>query len=278
MSDERVSFAPGVDREAAIEQALTVLRREGVVVLDDLVDPALLARAKAEIEENEPDHARVDPVRNYGPYKGRHTAPMCVQGTLADRAIFLPKPIEKIAIEMLGNNFLVDSMGLLVSLPGAEDQRGHPDGTLFPEVRIEPMLPCFALAFSMPLVPMDEVSGRTAFWRRSHRTMEAKGEHDYAPVVAPGSAILWDFRTWHCGLANRGERTRPVIYSVFSRYWWVEIHPPVATKYEKFLIARDVYDQFPPKLQRRVGRAKLVDGDQLVSAYEVGCGAIGVDL
>lgn len=272
MSDTRVSFAEGVDRDAAIEAAEAILRREGVVVLDDLVDPALLARCKAEIEGAYPDYARPDRERNYGPHPGRHTAPVQIEDTLADRAIFLPRTIEKIAAKMLGASFLMDSLGLLVSLPGAGDQPGHPDGTLFPEARIEHMLPTFALAFSMPLVPMDEISGTTAFWRRSHRAVDVTGEHDFAPIVQPGSAILWDFRTRHRGLANRGERPRPVIYSVFSRYWWVEIHPPEATRYEKFLLARNVYDGLPPRLQRRVGRAKLVDGDHMVPAHEVGLG------
>jgi len=272
MSDERVSFAPGVDRAAAVEQALTVLRREGVVVLDDLVDPELLARAKAEIEAAYPDYAKVDRERNYGSYAGRHTMPMCVENSLADRNIFLPETIEAIATAMLGKGHLMDSLGLLVSVPGADDQAGHPDGTLFPEARLEHMLPAFALAFSMPLVPMDEISGTTAFLRRSHRAVEVKGDHDFAPIVQPGSAILWDFRTRHRGLANRGERPRPVIYSVFSRHWWVEVHPPEATRYEKFLLARDVYDALPPRLQRRVSRAKLVDGDTMIAAHEVGIG------
>lgn len=271
MSDARVSFASGVDRDAAIAEALAVLRREGVVVLDDLVDPALIARCRTEMEANHPDYTKVDRARNYGPYPGRHTMPMCVEGSLAERDIFLSPVIEAIAAAMLGKNFLMDSLGLLVSLPGAADQAGHPDGILFPEAPIEHMLPAFALAFSMPLVPMDAISGTTAFWRGSHRAVDgAKGDHDFAPIVQPGSAILWDFRTRHRGLANRGERPRPVIYSVYSRHWWVEIHPPEATRYEKFLLARDVYDALPPRLQRKVGRAKLVDGDNLVAAHGVG--------
>lgn len=259
VTEPRVSFAPGVDREAAVEQTLALLRREGVVVLDDLVPPSLVAQCRAEIEATYPDLAAVDRERNYGPYAGRHTMPMVVEGTIADHAIFVPREIERIAVALLGEDFMVDSVGLLVSIPGAGDQVGHADGTLFPEAHIDHMMPPFALAFSLPLVPMDEVSGTTAFWRRSHRMPRVGGEHDYAPVVPPGSAILWDFRTHHRGLANRGDRPRPVIYSVLSRYWWVELHPPEATKYEKLLVERAVHDGLKPRLQRRLHRAKLVD-------------------
>ena len=90
---------------------------------------------------------------------------------------------------------------------------------------LDGILPAFALAFSMPLVRMDEVSGRTAFWRGSHRKAEATGDHDWAPTVEPGSAIVRDFRTKHGGLANTGEAPRPVIFTVLSREWWVEMRP-----------------------------------------------------
>jgi hypothetical protein len=270
MTEPRISFAPGVDAEDAIARALTVLRSEGVVVLDDLADPALIAQAKVEIEANYPDYDRVDPVRNYAPYPGRHTMPMTVEGALADRAIFIPKPIERIASTLLGADFKMDSLGLLVSLPGAGEQKAHPDGILFPEAAINHILPTFALAFAMPLITMDEVSGTTAFWRRSHKSPVKGDTYDLAPVVPPGSAILWDCKTIHAGLANRGTRPRPVIYSIFARHWWVDQHPPLARKYEKLLLARNVYDALNPRLKRRMSRAKLVGGDQLVPAYAVG--------
>jgi len=272
MSELNVSFAEGVDREAAIDEAEAILRREGVVVLDHLVDPDLLARCKSEIEAAYPDYARPDLTRNYGSYPGRHTAPLCIENSIADRSIFLPPVLQAIAERMLDDTYLMDSLGLLVSLPGAGDQSRHTDGLLYPKLGLELMLPTFAIACSMPLVRMDEVSGTTAFWRRSHRAGSLPDQHDFAPVVDPGSAILWDFRTVHCGLANRGELPRPVLYSVFSRYWWVDVHPAEGTGYHKFLLARGVYDELSPRLRQRVSRARLVDGDHMIAAYEVGGG------
>lgn len=243
----------------AIDAATAALKRDGVVVLDDLVDPAPLATVKSEIETAYPDYATPDRTRNYGPYEGRHTMGLRVEGTLADRDILLPRPVAKIAEALLGDMFMVDSTGLLVANPGAPDQVRHPDGSLFPEADLEFLLPPFALAFSMPLVTMDEVSGRTAFWLKSHRAREARGDHDFAPVVSPGSAILWDFRTKHCGLANSGIAPRPVLYSVLSRYWWVEIHPMEATDYVKLQVPRGVMQGFSKRMQYRLRRAVLLD-------------------
>lgn len=53
------------------------------------------------------------------------------------------------------------------------------------------------------------------------------------PTVHPGSAILWDYRIYHTGLANHGTTPRPVIFSALSRDWWVEIDPREAKNYRK---------------------------------------------
>ncbi len=258
-TEPRVSFAEGVDFDAAITAAVAAIRRDGVVVLDDLVDPALIARCRAEVEGTYPALAIPDRERNYGPYTGRHCMPIVLDATLADRALMLPRAYRAIAKAMLGERYMVDSVGLLVAIPGAPDQIAHRDGHLFPEANLEPMLPTFALACSMPLVRMDDISGRTAFWRGSHRKGKADSLHDLAPVVDPGSALIWDFRVYHCGLANTGTAPRPTIFTVLSREWWVEMHPPEATRYEKMLMRRSVHAALSPREQHRFHRATLVD-------------------
>lgn len=257
--DLRVSFAPDQDFATAIAAALIILRREGVVVLDDLVDPALIAQCLHEISATYPDMSKVDRERNYGPYAGRHTMPVVVRGLLADPAILVPKAVAKIATELLGAMFKVDSIGLLVAVPGAPDQARHADATLYHEARIDQLVPPFALAFSLPLVAMDEVSGTTAFWRGSHRKQPGGEPHDFAPVVPPGSAVLWDYRIHHGGLANRGSAPRPVVFAALAREWWIDIDPPGATRYDKLLVDRAVHAALKPARQRRLSRAKLVD-------------------
>jgi ectoine hydroxylase-related dioxygenase (phytanoyl-CoA dioxygenase family) len=259
MTENRISFAAGVDVDAATAQAKSILENSGVVVLDDLVDRALVSRCREEIEEAYPDMARVDPARNFGPYVGRHTMPIVIERTLADPAILLPQPVRRIAAALLGRTYKVDSVGLLVSVPGAPDQKRHPDATLFPKTSIDRIVPTFAIAFALPLVRMDEVTGRTAFWRGSHRGPKTADEHEFAPIVEPGSAILWDYRIHHCGLANRSERPRPVLFTALSREWWIEIQPVEAFLYEKLLIARSVHGALDPRWQHRFNRAKIVD-------------------
>ena len=259
--NSRVSLRAGVDQAAAVAEAIAILRRDGVVVLDDLVDPALVERCGDEIALRYPDMARPDRERNHGPYEGRHCMPMLVEGSLGDPSLLVPRAVSHISAELLEPQYKVDSVGLLVSVPGAPDQKAHHDAWLYPKEGLDRLLPPFALAFAMPLVTMDEASGHMAFWRRSHRSpsTEPDGPHDFAPEVHPGSAILWDFRVLHYGLANRSPRPRPVIFTVLSREWWVEVQPPEATSYCKLQAARDVHDAFSPKWQRRFSRARLID-------------------
>lgn len=259
MTEPRVSFAPGTDLDAAVAEAAAVLQREGVVVLDDLTDPALLVRCWGEIEGAYPDLAVEDRASNYGQYEGRHTMPMVIEGTLADKQLLLPPPVARIASALLDPEFKVDSVGLLVAVPGASDQARHADAWLYPKTPLDRLLPPFAIAFAQPLVTMDETTGRTAFWRGSHRTVEPAGPWDYAPVLKPGSAILWDFRVWHGGLANNSPVPRPVIFSVLAREWWIEIEPPAAVHYKKLKIAREVHDAFSPKWRQRFRRALIVE-------------------
>lgn len=257
MTEPRVSFSAGVDRDAAIDEAMTVFQREGMVVIDDVIDPAHLARCLAEIETVYPDYAKPDRQRNFGPYTGRHTMPLRIDGVLADPPVFLPRTIEKLAARLLGAKFLIDGFGLLVATPDAPEQKRHADATLFNPL-IDRVLPPFAVALAIPLVTMDESTGRTAFWRKSHRS-EPAAAYDYAPTVSPGSVLLWDYRTAHCGLANLTDRPRPVLFVTLSREWWVELEPPEATLYEKLQMTRTAQEALRPRLRYRLNRAKLFD-------------------
>lgn len=260
-SENRVSFAPGTDREAAMLAASDILRRDGAVVLDHVVDPARIAALRDLVTRRYPDYATPDRERNFGGHAGRHTHPVVIADDLADPALLLPDPVVGIATDRLGRKFKVDSVGILVALPGAPDQKVHRDAWLFEGERIDHVLPCYAISCAIPLVTMDETSGRTAFWRRSHRTLNKRPQtpHDFAPIVHPGSVLLWDYRIYHRGLANSGPVPRPVLVSVLGREWWIEGEQYAAKRYEKLRLDRAVFDRFDAAWQSRFCRARLID-------------------
>ena len=259
--------------DATLTEAEAIFRRDGVVVLDDLVDSSLLAQCHKEIEAGYPHLAQVDRTRNFGVYPGRHTTPVRVEGSLADRAIFLPRAAMKLASRLLGPKIELDSLGVLVSLPGAEDQVRHPDALLFADHGADCLIPPFALALAMPLVPMDEVNGTTAFWRGSHRKPQMAGEADFAPIVQPGSALLWDFRVLHRGLANRSDQPRPVLFSVLCREWWREVTLSEAVHYDKLVVAADVLNAMKPPLRKVLSRAAASESTSLQAPHSMATAA-----
>lgn len=255
----RVSFAPASDRAAAINAAVAIFRREGVVVLDDLIDPALLKRCRRQIEERADGWDVPNRERHLGSFPGRHTANLVIDGAIAEPDIFASPILRALDKIILGPDCVLESFGLLVSLPGAPDQERHFDGLLFEEAELDALLPAAAISIAVPLVQLDEQTGTTAFWRRSHRRHYQGGPPDFAPLVPVGSALLWDFRSVHSGRANHSDLPRPVLFSVHSRDWWMEPKREWAIHYRKLMISRRVHELFDKPMRDFTVRAELTD-------------------
>ena len=63
----------------------------------------------------------------------------------------------------------------------------------------------------------------------------------------------------HCGLANRGDRPRPVLFSAFCREWWSQFVRIDATRYEKLLLSSNVHEGMNLRMKQMTPRAKLID-------------------
>ena len=141
----------------------------------------------------------------------------------------------------LGEDAVLRRRGLVVGLPGAEDQKYHADAPRVPpEVWAEhestaEVQPAHSLVVFLPLCDLNEENGPTAFLPGSHQrwTADALEAESSAPGsssagapaildVDAGDAIIFDSRTQHAGGANRSQRARPVLYLVFARPWFDE--------------------------------------------------------
>ena len=80
-------------------------------------------------------------------------------------------------------------------------------------------LPAHAINVFVPLVALG-VNGATEFALGSHRRGFDRSPARAAPRCALGDAVLFDYRTWHRGLANESDADRPVLYLVVARPWW----------------------------------------------------------
>ena len=124
---------------------------------------------------------------------------------------------------VLGEDCVLGAYTAVISLPGSADQRLHKDHpALYPGTPWQHTLPCFAAQIIIPLVPLDEYTGTTRFYKGTHRRptddAEAMGAQD--PLVPLGSCILNDYRCAHRGLGNRSDRVRPILTLIFNRPWF----------------------------------------------------------
>jgi ectoine hydroxylase-related dioxygenase (phytanoyl-CoA dioxygenase family) len=152
----------------------------------------------------------------------RYQVPLALSGGFADPEVWGHPVVVAIVQQLLDADAILESFGGVVSLGYSLPQHMHRDSApLFPQVG-GMGLPCHALTYSLPMVALDDRVGTTAFWPGSHRLDEAPNElaPHHRPEVPLGSAVLWDFRTWHRGEPNLTDAARPMVYATYSRAWY----------------------------------------------------------
>ena len=141
----------------------------------------------------------------------------------------------------LGEGAVLRRRGLVVGLPGAEDQKYHADAPRVPpDVWAEhestaEVQPAHSLVVFLPLCDLNEENGPTSFLPGSHQrwtsdALEAEADAPGsstagAPAILDvdaGDAVIFDSRTQHAGGANRSKHARPILYLVFARPWFDE--------------------------------------------------------
>jgi tetratricopeptide (TPR) repeat protein len=152
--------------------------------------------------------------------------------------------------KLLGDDCVLGAYTAVISLPGSKTQRLHKDHpALFPDTQWHHTLPSFAIQIIIPLVPMNELTGTTRFYKGSHRVptddVPELGSQD--PVVPLGSCLLNDYRCAHQGLGNQSEEVRPILTLIFNRRWFRDFknyaqQPPLR-------LTDAAYEQLPEDLR-----------------------------
>ena len=206
----------------AIRQACECFVKQGYVVLDRVVSEAQIAVLRVELEAEYPDYL-LDRELADSLMVGerRYMFPLKLRGAFADPAIFANPFIMAVVRRVLQDDVALEAFGLINSMDGAGAQHAHRDGPPLFASDISAILPAHALTCALPLVSMDKTHGTTAIWPGSHRLRE----HDPSvpplePGIPAGSCLLWDFRLFHSGTANRSRRRRPMLYSTYARRWY----------------------------------------------------------
>lgn len=99
-------------------------------------------------------------------------------------------------------------------------QPWHSDGEHMNEtVHLSP----HCLNVFVPLCDVTKALGPTEFLPHSHYHYSTDVAAE-APCLREGQALLFDHRTKHRGLANKGTTARPLLYVTYAKAWFHELN------------------------------------------------------
>jgi len=207
---------PGL-MEPAADVAADMFSEHGCLALEAAFAPTLLARCLA--------HHQAGLACEPGAWpevgEGRTMLPLRVGGPFNAPELYAQPLLMRLLDRLLGPDFLIGSMTMVLARPGATAQHLHADHPpLFDGAPQAASLPPYAVTVLIPLVDTDAVVGGTELLKGSHRVDDGEGIAGVSRPLALGGCLLFDYRLLHRGLPNRADRERPVLSIVYQRAWF----------------------------------------------------------
>ena len=199
--------------------------RHGAVQLDEVFEPAFVARLQAHFEQKYGRHFHDGHHPNaLRTGDKRYMLTLELDELFGDAELVASGLLMPFVRSMLGDDCIMTTYTAVISLPGAKDQLMHKDfAPLFDEKGWKFAIPCWSLQAIVPLVPLDETTGATAIWKGTQRMSESRSRKQtdiHAPVVPLGSVLLIDYKTAHAGRANKSDHVRPIVCLAYARPWF----------------------------------------------------------
>jgi len=241
-----------------VEQALRSLRLNGALIIENIVDAAIIAGARRAFGEGYSHFLNDSDPKNVLMVGARRLLITIKLEPPFDNPRLFANPYLLPAIGAeLGDGFVLGAFGVVCSLPSAPAQNRHHDGGVLFSSGIDYLLPATAITVGIPLLEMNEVHGTTALWPGSHRDGGRLKEESIKPIVREGSCMLWDFRLWHAGTPNRGDLPRPLLYLTYCRPWFLEpnFDKRINPKQKPLLATKNFLSSLSEQHQRLLVRA-----------------------
>ncbi|XP_014562599.1 hypothetical protein COCVIDRAFT_32476 [Bipolaris victoriae FI3] len=232
----------GALNQRNLEIAIRALARDGLVVLEDMVDHAVLDRLNKKMVQDAYElQARKDSPFNYNKGNIQQDPPMAEEWF--SNEIYINPIVTQVTSTKLGPRPSLRFMSGNTALPPTEtsppaSQPTHNDADFD-----HPSIP-FALVINVPLVTMTPENGSTEIWLGTHNNTtiaDQEGEHgDRAsgrikehllddrrqvrppsqPIVKKGSIIIRDLRLWHGGKPNLTTDPRVMLAMIHFAPWY----------------------------------------------------------
>lgn len=204
---------------------------QGCLVIDRLFDPGLidLVRLEYQAQYQSFDPNSLPLHMNVG--DKRLHLPLQIRGALLEAQLYANPLLMGILSQILPTTYLIDNVNCVTALPGAEAQHIHRDHPVLFAERAEAAasIPPFAVTVAIPLVDLDAATGTTKLYAGSvcSTGTAEKGPVEFSDEIFPflrrGGCFIMDYRLWHCGMANRSQRERPILYIVYAREWFTDV-------------------------------------------------------
>lgn len=220
-----------------VERAANHFRLHGCLTLENSFDPALVRAMQADFLDNYAARERTEVERSCLKVgEERYMFSIELKPPYLEPGIYASPIVLPVVKELLGDDCIIQSFGVVCAYPGAPVQHIHRDhAPLFAEAGgLNAFFPPFALHVVVPLVDLDGRAGTTALWEGSHRIKSAREEARWSkaelerlegailPKPRIGDCYFMDYRLRHAGTANRSDRPRPILYIVYSRPWFLD--------------------------------------------------------
>ena len=245
-----------------IERASRSFRIDGALIIEDIIDTAIIAEARRAFGEGYSHYLEGSDHEDALRLGDRRLMiTISLEPPFDDPQLFANPYLLPVLSVALDDDFVLGAFGIVCSLSSAPAQRRHADGgILFPRSGVDMILPPAAITVGIPLLEMNEVNGTTALWPGSHRDVSRLKEEGIEPVLREGSCMLWDFRLLHAGTPNRGALPRPLLYLTYCRPWYLEYNNfSKANPKQKPLVAKKNFlSSLSKQHQRLLARAQEI--------------------
>jgi ectoine hydroxylase-related dioxygenase (phytanoyl-CoA dioxygenase family) len=257
------------DRFANPDSITSTLRRDGAVIVNDLVESDLVDAVRAELRPE----LDTSGLKSKSDFNGSLTLrTSCILSVAPSAAELVDHDmVVRVADEILLPHcatYQVGSLTAIEILPGESEQALHRDDSLYP---IENAGMELQIGVMWALDDFTEENGGTRVVLGSHRFLRSwhlPGLTDWEPAVMPkGSALFYMGSTWHGGGANRSDAPRMGLINVYSLGWLRQESNQYLTTPPEAAV------QFSPRLRALLGYTPHGSGDDRIGKFRGECPA-----
>lgn len=204
-------------------KAADLLTKRGVVLIEDLIHPDVVADLREALGERVRDWQSSDLGKPNNVGDKRFTVPIRLQKPFDNPSIYANPVLLDTLQRVMGEKPVLHAFGSVTTYEGARMQHVHREHPLlFNTDAGNANVPCYATTILIPLIDLDEEAGGTQLWESTHTT--AKHEEwsgdPHIFYTKAGSALVFDYRTYHGGMPCRASHGRPLLYFTYTMPWF----------------------------------------------------------